>query len=609
MISVAYIGPSGDWANRLECLPELTRCNPSEAGTAPGGGGHRRALVAIEQALVSNIVFLRLGEADNAEPAKFDREECLSRLSPGTVLVDLDGEANWWSEEAELRLKRHDVLFLSATTIRDLGSEVSTVLISGHQDAYAKALPILQAIDSVVYCGPRLVHAHAVALMNQTMYLTGRLLNLESVAMGFRAGLALDDMVEAINLSSGRSRISEKLLPVLYKDGRTSEQSLTSAIGDLNRMIDLGTALGVPMPLATHTRSLLTMGANMVGAGADLNDMHTVIGSMAGVLVGKQPVEVVPSHRSELFDRDVSSTTQAPIIGYVGLGAMGAALARQALSVARELYVFDVSQSRVRQLVEMGAFAASDILTLARKCDVIMLCVPTSEDVQNILFGERGIADELRTGKIVVDQTTGSPFDTRMMAEKLRERGVALIDAPVTGGPKGAAEGTLVTLCGGDPTAYAVVEPLLQRMGGKVSYFGPSGSGQAAKLVKNALGASNRIIVYESLALASKIGLRLDLLDHVIERSSGWTAGFRRVIAAIRTGKPTADVKLAWYVKDLVLVSQMASAFCVPMSLANTVRARVEAAQNVLGANVNVDALAALFKIPLTYSEEKNETI
>jgi 3-hydroxyisobutyrate dehydrogenase len=566
--------------------------------------------VDIEQALLCDIVFLRLGEASNAEPAKVDREECLSRLSPGTVLVDLDGEPRWWGEETEPWRKRSDVRLLSAAAINDLQSEENaTILVSGHQAAYARALPVLESLGSHAYCGSRLVHAHAVALMNQSMYLTGRLLNLESVALGFRAGLSLADMTEAINLSSGRSRISEKLLPVLFKDGRASEQSLTSAMDDLNRLISLGMAVGVPMPLATHTRSLLAMGANMVGADADLNDMHGVIWSMAGIRLDKASAELNSVLRTGPSGADVSANAPAPVIGYVGLGAMGAALARQALDVASELHVYDVSQQRVGQLVEMGAFAAPDVLVLARKCDIIMLCVPTTEDVQNILFGERGMADALGPGKIVVDQTTGSPFDTRMMAQKLRERGVELIDAPVTGGPKGATEGTLVTLCGGKPEAYALVEPILQRMSGKVSYFGASGSGQAAKLVKNALGASNRIIVYEALALASKIGLRLNLLDPVIERNSGWTAGFRRVVGAIRTGKPTADVKLAWYVKDLVLVSQMASAFGVPMSVANTVRARVEAAQNVLGADVNVDALATLFEIPLTYSEEKNEAI
>ncbi|WP_321794967.1 NAD(P)-binding domain-containing protein [Caballeronia sp. J97] len=609
MISVAYIGPSGDWATRVERLPELRRFNPCETGTASERVVHDRLLAEMEQALRCDIVFLRLAEVGNCDRFSFERDGYLSRLSPGTVLVDLDGDPRWWSEEAEFRLERTGVLLLSATAIFDLGSETNTVLVSGWQDAYRKALPVLEAIGPYAYCGPRLVHAYAVALMNQSMYLTGRLLNLESVAMGFRAGLSLTDLTEAINLSSGRSRISEVLLPDLFRDDRKKEQSLTSAMDDLNRVISLGMTLGVPMPLASHTRSLLAMGANMVGANADLNDMHTVIGSMAGISLEKPLAEFNPVARTEASDTDLSWTASAPVIGYVGLGAMGAALARQALSVARELHVYDVSQDRVNQLVRMGAVPAPDVLTLAQKCDLIILCVPTSGDVENILFGEQGMSGGLKAGTIVIDQTTGSPFKTQMMAERLREQGVELIDAPVTGGPRGAAEGTLVTLCGGQPEAYALVHPILERMGGKISYFGASGAGQAAKLVKNALGASNRIAVYEALALASKIGLRLDLLDRLIERSSGWTAAFRRVIGAIRTGKPTADVKLSWYVKDLVLVSQMAAALRVPMSIANLVRSRVEVAQSALDGDVNVDALAALFEIPLTYSEEKNEAI
>ena len=173
---------------------------------------------------------------------------------------------------------------------------------------------------------------------------------------------------------------------------------------------------------------------------------------------------------------------------------------------------------------------------------------------------------------------------------------MALIDAPVSGGPAGAEAGTIVTLCGGDPEAFARVKPILEQTGPAVVYFGQSGNGHVAKLIKNTLGACNRMITYESVAMAVKIGLKLDQLAAVISKSSGWTQAFERIVPVLRSGGRTATLRLELMVKDLQLACRLAAECGAPMLIANAVRSTVEAAANELGGDANVDELAKLFE-------------
>ena len=153
----------------------------------------------------------------------------------------------------------------------------------------------------------------------------------------------------------------------------------------------------------------------------------------------------------------------------------------------------------------LGAVIAPDLPSLARACDVIMICVPTSAVVREVLFGHGGLGEGLaQAGKIVIDQTTGDPAATRAMAAELEALGVVAGGRPGIGWTEGAAEGTIVTFCGGRPEAFARVRAILQRTGPTVVYFGPSGSGNVAKLIKNTLGACNRLITYETVASASR---------------------------------------------------------------------------------------------------------
>lgn len=282
-------------------------------------------------------------------------------------------------------------------------------------------------------------------------------------------------------------------------------------------------------------------------------------------------------------------------IGYIGLGAMGGALARR-LMLSRKVHVFDIRPDVVREFAEEGALATADLASLGRNCDVIFICVPTSTAVREALFGRSGLAEWLSPGKVVVDQTTGDPVQTRSLAADLELRGVPLVDAPVSGGPRGAVAGTIAIMCGGPSDAFEKVRPILELISPNIVYCGKTGNGHVAKLVNNAVAACNRLITYEAVAMGFKYGLAIDEMSKVINKSTGWSGASERILPVLASGGQTANFQVKLMAKDLKLASQMGISCGAPMLIANMVRSLFETAANELGGAANLDQMKHLFE-------------
>jgi 3-hydroxyisobutyrate dehydrogenase len=283
-------------------------------------------------------------------------------------------------------------------------------------------------------------------------------------------------------------------------------------------------------------------------------------------------------------------------VGYVGLGAMGGALARRLL-LSRPLTVFDARAEAVRDFESIGAATpAPDAASLARECDVIMMCVPTSAVVREAIFGVHGLAEGLSPGTVIIDQTTGHPSETRAISRDLAELGVTMIDAPVSGGSRGAVAGTIAIICGGPPEAFERIRPVLADISPNIVYCGGIGNGHAAKLVQNAVAACNRVITLECVAAACKNGLTLDKMPEVVNRSSGWNGGAERIIPALRTNSPTSDFQMGLMVKDLRLAMDIGNEVGAPMLIANAVRGLFQICANEKGNAQNLDEIARLIE-------------
>ena len=323
-------------------------------------------------------------------------------LTPGTIIIDQTSGIPEETREIARRLESHGVAMLDAPVAGGVAAAEAgriTMMVSGPAQAYEQVLPVLQAISpTVVRCGERLGDGQAIKAVNNVMNAACRLATLEVVAMGRKMGLSLAAMTEAINQSSGRSRISQVALPALLEGRPSSDFALPLMVKDVDQAIALGMQCGAPMPIASLTRVLLQMGVNTIGPSARLEDMIGLIGSMAATTLGGEAAGAA----APVAATAASVPPPDPVIGYVGLGAMGAALVRRLLASSRRVHVYDVRPDSVAALVAQGATAAPDLGTLARACDVIMVCLPTSAVVREVLFGPRGLAEGLAPGKVIV---------------------------------------------------------------------------------------------------------------------------------------------------------------------------------------------------------------
>jgi 3-hydroxyisobutyrate dehydrogenase len=194
-------------------------------------------------------------------------------------------------------------------------------------------------------------------------------------------------------------------------------------------------------------------------------------------------------------------------IGFIGVGVMGKPMAANLLRKGYTLSIARRHKEKEASLLEQGAQTAASPHELAHTSDVIILMLPDTSTVERVLFGVDGAAQGLRKGAIVIDMSTISPEKTIEFAERLAALGCTMIDAPVSGGEKGAEAGTLGIMAGGPREVFEKCRPIFEAMGKTITYTGPSGCGQKTKLVNQLVGATNLLAAVEGLRLARAAGL------------------------------------------------------------------------------------------------------
>jgi 2-hydroxy-3-oxopropionate reductase len=194
-------------------------------------------------------------------------------------------------------------------------------------------------------------------------------------------------------------------------------------------------------------------------------------------------------------------------VGFVGLGIMGAAMAGNLLEAGHELVVHNRTRNKAEQLVARGASAADSPRAVAENSDIIITMLPGPPEVEEVVAGEGGLLEGTARGSLIVDMSTSSPDLARELAYTARERGVGMLDAPVSGGDAGAKDGTLSIMVGGEEDDFERARPLLEVMGETVVHVGGAGTGQVVKACNQIVVALVIEAVAEALVLGSKAGV------------------------------------------------------------------------------------------------------
>lgn len=258
-------------------------------------------------------------------------------------------------------------------------------------------------------------------------------------------------------------------------------------------------------------------------------------------------------------------------IGYIGLGIMGRGMTNNLLKAGFPVTVWNRTPARMQPFIDAGATGGTSPANVAANADIIFTCVSDTPDVEQVLFGENGVIHGAKAGALVIDTSTISPKATREFAAKLAERGISLLDAPVSGGSEGAEKGTLSIMAGGDAAVFERALPALQAIGKTVTHTGESGSGQATKLVNQILCVANMLAASEALLLAQASGLDLTKTLQAVGGGAGgsWMLNNRGPQVIARDFRPGFTIDLQQ--KDLRLVLEAADELGLPLSLTSTI--------------------------------------
>jgi 3-hydroxyisobutyrate dehydrogenase len=253
-------------------------------------------------------------------------------------------------------------------------------------------------------------------------------------------------------------------------------------------------------------------------------------------------------------------------IGFIGLGIMGRSMAHNLLKAGFQVTVWNRTEWRMHPLVEAGAREGRSPADVAGGSDIVITCVSDTPDVREVILGQEGVLEGAREGDLVIDCSTISPQATQEIATRLNDRGIQMLDAPVSGGSEGAARGTLSIMVGGPAEQFERARPVLEAMGETITHVGTeNGAGQTAKLVNQILVVVTMLGVAEALLFAQAGGLDLEKTLAAVEggAAGSWMLSNRGPQVLDRDWRPGFTVDLQQ--KDLRLVLEAADQMGVPL--------------------------------------------
>jgi len=247
-------------------------------------------------------------------------------------------------------------------------------------------------------------------------------------------------------------------------------------------------------------------------------------------------------------------------VGFIGLGNMGSGMANNLVEKGAYLNVFTRSKPKMAPFVEKGALPHESIQSLTNDSEIILACLPSVETSIEVFLGKNGILSEAKPGTIIVDHSTVDVETSKLIWEKSLDKNVYFIDAPISGGPVGASEGTLTIMCGGDSVAFEKVKPIFSKMGTSIAHMGGPGTGTSMKIVNQLLTSVNTVAAMEAAILADKCGIDLNSVIKILSESFGGSRMVERNMPIyIKKNYENSSAPTRNIVKDLKIICEMSN--------------------------------------------------
>jgi 2-hydroxy-3-oxopropionate reductase len=284
-------------------------------------------------------------------------------------------------------------------------------------------------------------------------------------------------------------------------------------------------------------------------------------------------------------------------VGFLGPGLMGKGIVKSLLKKGFPVMVYAHREGlKLDDLTQAGATITKSLKELGGSSDRVLLCVPSSKEVEAAVLGPEGLLGSMKAGSIVIDLSTSYPASTRTLYERLKEKQIAFLDAPMTGTPIHANAGELNLMIGGDKATYEKCLPVFQAIAKNIFYVGPTSHGNVVKLINNFLGQVSNAAVAEALPLAMKAGVDIKALFDVVKVSGGNSRVFEGTVPMIckREFPVTFELRLAH--KDMNYVSTLGRELNVPLPMVNSLLNVLDLAKASGLGRENTNALVKMFE-------------
>jgi 2-hydroxy-3-oxopropionate reductase len=264
-------------------------------------------------------------------------------------------------------------------------------------------------------------------------------------------------------------------------------------------------------------------------------------------------------------------------IGFIGLGIMGKPMAENLIKAGYALTIYDIVPERLDAVVKAGAQAGASSKDVAAKSQIVITMLPNSPDVKEAVLGAAGVLEGAKRGLILVDMSSIAPLASRQIAAKAKEKGVIMLDAPVSGGEPKAKEGTLAIMVGGPQETFEKVKDILGVMGASVTHVGEVGSGNIAKLANQIIVALNIAAVSEAMVLATKAGVDPEKVYQAIRGGLAGSAVLDAKMPLILKGSFKPGFRIELHIKDMANALDTAHELGVPVPLSSIVMELMQA--------------------------------
>jgi 2-hydroxy-3-oxopropionate reductase len=263
--------------------------------------------------------------------------------------------------------------------------------------------------------------------------------------------------------------------------------------------------------------------------------------------------------------------------GFIGLGIMGKPMSKNLLKAGYRLVVFDSNAAPMKELAAAGAETAASPKEVAERCDIVVTMLPNSPNVRAVVSGPRGLIEGAGPGKTVIDMSSIAPLASREIASLLAERGVEMLDAPVSGGEPKAVDGTLSVMVGGKKEVFERCYPVMKAMAGSVVRVGDAGAGNVAKLANQIVVALNIAAMSEALVFAAKSGVQPDLVFQAIRGGLAGSTVLDAKAPLVMDRKFSPGFRVNLHIKDLGNVLETSREIGVPLPLTAAVMEMMQA--------------------------------